>query len=239
MEMVLQAPGLSSAKAATVAGSLYVITMATSMIAEIACFSPLIVRGNVSQTAANIIAHETQFRAGIALMLVTTLAVVPLFWGLYVIVRNVNKDIALLALIFRIAETAFIGAALINQTTVLRYLGKGEYLTVFENAQLYALMNISMNSYGSGLYFGFVSLGAGSTLFAWLFYRSGYVPRIIGGWGIIASLLIGFACLSQLVYPGLSPFVYPYAMVPMFFYEVGLGLWLWIKGVNVIAEESR
>jgi len=232
MQIASSNTGITQSRAATIAGSLYVITMATSMIAEMACVAPLIVRGDVAATAANIIAHQTQFRIGIATMLFTTLAVVPLFWGLYVILKPVNRDLALLAVFWRLTETALISTALLNQLVALKYLAGTEYLKVFQDNQLYALMNVSMSTYGSGLFTGFVPLGLGSTVFAYLFYKSRYVPRLIGAWGIFASLLIGLACFLLIIFPKISPYVYPYSMVPMFFYEVGLGLWLWIKGVK-------
>jgi hypothetical protein len=232
MQTAYPGAGISQAKAATIAGSLYVITMATSMIAEMACISPLIVRGDVAATAANIIAHQTQFRIGIATMLFTTLAVVPLFWGLYVILKPVNRDLALLAVFWRLTETALISTALINHLVALKYLAGNDYLKVFADNQLYALMNVSMSTYGSALFTGFVPLGFGSAIFAWLFYKSAYVPRFIGALGIFASLLLGLSCFLLIIFPKISPIVYPYSMVPMFFYEVGLGLWLWIKGVK-------
>ena len=232
METTLQLNEVSPARAAKVAGSLYVITMATSMIAEIVCFQPLVISGNPAATAQNILAHTTQFRLGIVMMLLTALGVVPLFWGLYIVVRSYNRDLALLAVLFRLTETAVICTALTNHLVSLKYLGKAKYLSAFEPIQLHTLSYLSISTYGSALYMGFVCLGFGSTIFAYLFYKSGYVPKFIGAWGIFASLLIGLSCLANFVFPQLSPFVYPFSMVPMFFYEVGLGLWLWIKGVK-------
>ncbi len=40
------------------------------------------------------------------------------------------------------------------------------------------------------------------------------------------------------IFPELRTLVYPYGMVPMFFYEVGLGFWLLIKGVKLPEKNS-
>ena len=229
---------MTQAKAARLAGFLWVFTMVTSMLAELYCFSPLIVSGDVAQTSINIMANETTFRVGIASMLFTSIAVVVLIWAFYILLSPVNKNLALIAVLLRMAETIIICVAPINQLVALKYLGSAKYLKAFEPDQLYALTNISMSTYGSSLYVGFVCLGLGSTVFAYLFYKSGYVPKAFAAWGIFSSLLLGLGSFSIIIFPELRNLVYPYGMVPMFFYEVGLGFWLWIKGARLPEMKS-
>jgi hypothetical protein len=78
----------------------------------------------------------------------------------------------------------------------------------------------------------------GSAVFAYLFLISGYVPKVFAWLGIIASALLTVGSFLVIIFPDTRSLVYPYGMVPMFLYEVGLGLWLWIKGVKLPGENA-
>jgi hypothetical protein len=121
----------------------------------------------------------------------------------------------------------------IQQLVTLKYLSSAAYLKAFEPDQLYALANLSMSTYGSGVYVGFICLGLGSILFAYLFLKSGYVPQAFAWLGIFASALMILGSFVVIIFPDIRSLVYPYGMVPMFLYEVGFGFWLWIKGVKL------
>lgn len=233
MVQTLPIAGVSQAKAARIAGFLWVLTMATSIVGTEGAFGKLIVRGDVAATAQNIIEGESLFRIGVASMVFTSVAVLVLIWAFYVLLEPVNRSLALLGVFFRLIESALTFVAPVIQLVALKYLGQAEYLKAFEPDQLYALMNISMSTYGTMLYTGFICLGLGSTVFAWLFLKSGYVPKAFAYLGIVASVLLSVGSFIVILRPELNSFFYPYGMVPMFFYEVGLGFWLWIKGAKV------
>ena len=229
---------ITQAKAARLAGFLWVLTMATSMFATLYGFSRNVVAGDVAKTAANIMANETSFRVGVASMLFTTLGVMVLIWAFYILLKPVNRELALLALLFRIGEAVILCIVPIQQLVTLKYLANSDYLKAFEPDQLYALANISMSTYGSGVYVGFICLGLGSIVFAYLFLISGYVPKGFAWLGIFASILLTLGSFFVIIFPDIRTLVYPYGMMPMFFYEVGLGFWLWIKGAKLSAINS-
>jgi hypothetical protein len=223
----------SMIRLARLAGFLYVLQMLTAMVAEIAIFGPLRVRGDLAKSVSNILANETLFRAGIATMLFTALIVVVLIWALYVLLKTVDRDLVLLGVFWRMVETAIVCIAPINQIISLRLMSNAEYLNVFEKDKLYALSNVFMNTYGSSLYFGFICTGLGSIVFAYLFYRSGYIPKGLAVLGMFASALLALGSITVLVFPSTGKLYYPYGMIPMFFWEVGAGIWMWRYGVRL------
>ena len=79
---------------------------------------------------------------------------------------------------------------------------------------------------------GFLFLGLGSAVFSYLWWKSRHIPRVIAGWGIFASLLMAVVSLALIMFPGLAAIGMSY-MMPMGLYEVGLGLWLLVKGIRV------
>src|SRR5688572_14121379 len=146
-------------RTAKLAGILYIIQMTTAMIAEIAIFAPLRVRGDVAKSMANISENETLFRAGIATMLFTSLIVVILIWALYRILKTVDRDLALLGVFWRMVETAIVCIAPLNQIIALRLISSADYLKAIEKDELNSLAQVFLNVYGSSLYLGFICTG--------------------------------------------------------------------------------
>ena len=97
----------SQSWAARLAGLLYLVAMATGLFAEFYVRFPsrLIVDGDTAKTAANILANEQLYRIGIANNILTFTIDVVLIWALYVLLRPVNRNLALLGVFFRIVET--------------------------------------------------------------------------------------------------------------------------------------
>ena len=218
--------------AAKVVGVLYLIQMAVAIFGETFVRGRLIVRGDATQTAQNILAHEQLFRFSIVGDLFVYTGVIVLMWAFYVVVRPVNKNLALLAVLFRLAENAVLCVATVYSLVILKLVGSTDYLKPFEPAQLHALARLALNTQGLTMNIGFILLGLGSAIFAYLLLKSGYVPKAIAAWGIFSSLVLAGLTLIIIVLPGLGTTLGLTYMVPMFFYEVGLGLWLVIKGIR-------
>lgn len=217
--------------AARIAGALYLVLMATGVFGESFVRGRLIV-GDATKTAENILGSERLFRLSIAGDLITYAGVIVLMWALYVLLRPVSRNLALLAVLFRLAETAVLSVATVFSLIALRLLSGAGYLQNFSVSQLHSLARLAMSAQGLGMSVGFVLLGLGSTVFAWLLFRSGYVPRALAAWGIFSSLALAVVTLAILVLPDLGNVLGMTYMAPMGIYEVGLGLWLLIKGIQ-------
>jgi hypothetical protein len=218
--------------AANVVGYVYLIAMATSIFAEFYARAPLIVRGDAVRTAINIAAHERMFRIGSIIHLLTFASDAVLAVALYVVLRAVNRNIALLAAAWRLVDCAILSVNMLNDFAVLRLAGGADYLRVFDTRQLQSLARLFLSVEAAGFQVGFVFLGLGSTMFSFLWLKSRYIPRALAGWGVFASMLLAIGTLVILVFPNLGDVVGLTYMAPMFFYEVGLGSWLLIKGLR-------
>jgi hypothetical protein len=205
--------------------------MATGIFGELFARGRLIVREDAARTAENIIGAEGLFRLSIVTDLVTYILVMVLTWALYVLLRPVNRNLALLGAFFRLSELAVLCLATVNSLVVLRLLGGAAYLKTFEPGQLRSLVMLAYDTQGLGMSVGFVLLGLGSSVFAYLLLKSGYVPKTLAGLGIIGALLLSIGTLAIIIFPGLGAMGMAY-MMPMGLYEVGLGFWLLIKGIR-------
>lgn len=230
----LPAPAVTKAQrsAAKVAGILYLLLMATGIWAEFFARGPLIVAGDAVETARNIEAAETLFRAGLVANLMTFAASVPLLVALYVIVEPVSRGLALLAAGWRLVETAVLAVIALNDLAVLRLLGGAGYLQPVAREQLEALARSLLALHSDGYRVGAFFLGLGSAVFAYLLFRSRYVHPILAAWGVFASALLASVSVGIMIVPHIGPAVIPAYYAPMFIFEVGLGVWLLTKGLQ-------
>ena len=218
--------------AAKIAGFLYLFLMVTAMFAEFYARGPLIVHGDVVQTAQNIAASQRLFRVGTVSDLITFAGDVILIWALYVVLKPVNSRVVLLAVFWRIAECAIFALITLNDFVILRLLSGADYLRAFDTKQLQALAYTFAGAHDAGYLIGMVFFGLGSTVFAYLWLQSRYIPRVLAAWGIFASLVVTIVTLAIMVFPRLAAVVIPAYFAPIFIFEVTLGFWLLIKGIS-------
>jgi hypothetical protein len=220
---------------ARLVGFLYLFAMALSIFGEAFVRGRMIVPRDAVQTATNIAASETLFRLSIVTDLLLYVCDIVLFWGLYVILKRINQNAVMLATFMRIVETAILAVTTLTAFIALRLLGGGSYLDVIETAQLQALARAFLSVYGIGLSIGFVFLGLGSAVFSYVWLKSRYIPRALAWLGIFGSLILSIFSLATMVYPRVWEVMGMVYMMPMGLYEVGLGFWLLIKGIQAPA----
>jgi hypothetical protein len=222
----------SQRKAATLVGVSYLFALPPAIFAEFYVRTQLIAFGNAAQTAQNIVAHERLFRLGTASNLTVFALDVVLIIALYVVLLPVNRSLALLAMGWGLIETATLVVVTLSDFDVLRILSCAEYLHAFETNRLQALARLSVSAHADAYNVGLVLAGLRSTAFSYLWFKSGFIPRALAAWGMVASFLMGACAFSFIIFPELSKVV-PVQIygAPIFFFELALGLWLLLKGL--------
>jgi Domain of unknown function (DUF4386) len=218
---------------ARLCGVLYLIVIVIGGYTELFVRNKIMVAGDATATANNILASQMLWRGSIAgdvILLVCAVVQALLF---YVLLRPVNRNLALLAVFFNLVECAIDGVNKLNLVAAL-FLSEGaDYLKAFEPHQLHALayLSLKLHAYGyaiSLIFFGFVCL-----IFGYLLFRSGYFPKALG----LLMTITGFSYLTisftQILAPAYAGTVFPILGVPAFIGELSLCLWLMVKGVNV------
>ena len=198
----------------------------TANFAEIHVPAKLIVSGNAAQTAANIIAHEQLFRLGIASDMITFATDVVLIAALYVVLKPVKRNLALLAAFWGLVETSIMVVAILHEFDILHLLSGADYLRVLEPDRLNALTLLSVGAYGSGYQVGLWFLGLRSLIFAYLWFRSRYIPRALAAWGVFSSLLVVICTWMAVVFPTLASPLRVASLVPIGIFELAMVFWL-------------
>src|SRR5437764_5663402 len=139
----------SQRNAAKVVGFSYLLALPPAIFAEFYVLGRLIVYNNAVDTAQNIMAHERLFRLGTASNLTVFAVDIVLITSLYVVLKPVNRNLALLAAFWGLIETAVLVVATLSDFDVLRVLSGANYLGVFEADRLQALARLSIGAHGA------------------------------------------------------------------------------------------
>jgi hypothetical protein len=217
---------------ARVVGFSYLFALVPAVFAEL-YVSGRLVSDNAITTAQNIISHERLFRLGLAGNLLVFAADVVLVTALYIVLERVNRRLALVATFFRLIETTILIVAVLNDFSVLRLLSGASYLTIVSPDVLAALARVSMTAHGAAYGVALLLFGFGSPVFCYLWLRSGYIPKPLAVWGLLASVWIGICSFTFVVFPELEKVItIGYYGGPIFLFELSIGLWLLFKGVR-------
>jgi hypothetical protein len=230
--MTIGAIDESQRKAATVVGFSYLLALPPAIFAEFYVRSHLIAFGNVAQTAQNIMTHGRLFRLGIASNLMVFAVDVVLIMALCEVLMPVNRSLALLATGWGLIETATLVVVTLSDLEVLRILSGADYLHAFEANQVQALARLSLSAHADTYNVGLVLAGLRSTAFCFLWFKSGFIPKALAGWGMVASFLMGACAFSFIIVPEFAK-VIPVEIygAPIFFFELTMGFWLLVKGL--------
>ena len=223
----------SQRTAAKVAGFALLFSMVIVVFANYALLNPLLVRGNAVETARNILAHETQFRVAATCFLTYSLSVIVLLAALYVVLKPVNRGLALVGALFRLVFALLWLLSTLNLLGALRLLGSAPYLQVFEPDRLQTLARVYIAATFDDYYVGLPFFGLASTVCAWLWLKSNYIPRGLAFFGVISSAFCVFCAFIYLIFPGFAKPVNPYWFdSPMALFEMALSFWLLFKGLR-------
>jgi Domain of unknown function (DUF4386) len=230
---------ISAQMYARVGGVLYLIIIVAGATGELLVRGSSVVSGNAAATAHNIMASPALWRAGIAGDLVMHVCDVPLMVIFYVLLRPVNGNLALLAVLFNLTQTAVLVANKLNLLLPIFLLGDAEYLKVFTPEQLQALSYVSLRTHDNGFAVGLVFFGAACLVVGYLIIRSGYLPRTLGVLMQIAGGCYITNSFAVIAWPSLGAKLFPFILLPPFVAELSMAFWLLVKGVDVAKWKVR
>jgi len=226
-------------KIARAGGILYLIIIVAGFLGEMFIRGKIVVSGDAAATANNIIYNQLLWRIGIAGDLLMHICDVPLMVIFYLLLKPVNKHLALTALIFNVVQTSALAINKINLLSPLFISGDADYMKAFDAGQLQALSYLSIKYHGYGFSIGLIFFGFTAIILGYLITRSGYIPRAIGVLMQIAGLCYIVNSFVLIIVPGLSDTLFPWILLPPLIAELSLCLFLIIKGVNINRWQER
>ena len=218
-------------KTARMAGFLYLAYFATFFFADNGVHSTAVGSEDAAAIAHNIMASEWLFRTGFMSFLLAAAFFLLSAWALYVLLKPVNKDLALLFVLLNLGGVAIKCISLLSEFAALLLLSGADYLKVFQADQLQALAILFLNLYQNGFMIAQIFFGTWLLPLGYLVFKSGFLPRILGILLIIDCFAILIWFFQFFLFPGYEVISY-LCLAESFIAEASLCLWLLIKGVK-------
>jgi hypothetical protein len=224
-------------KAARIAGAVYLSLVLLAPFSLMYVPGKLIVRGNAAATADNVLTHEMMFRLCIVAELFGSVIFICLGLALFRLLSGVNMTRARLMVAFVLVSAAVGFLNVLNYVAALTLFRGADFLAVFEKPQRDALAYLFIRLHNQGEFINEIFWGLWLFPFGLLVYRSGFLPRFIGVWLMLACF--GWVVLSLIALLFQPYYDAAFRMAqPVLFAELAIMLWLLIKGAKVPTAPS-
>ena len=215
-------------RTATIVGWLFIVTYVTSIASKVALYPPLFEGNYVTGPG-----EDTRVLWGALSEAILIISGIGSATALYAVIKRQHPNLAISFVAARVMEAVFVGVGILSVLTIVTmrqdYAGTdGEAaagLTVVGDAL------IALQEWTFCLGPGFV-VGVGNGLIlGYIMYRTGLVPRRLAVLGLIGGpLIILSGSAAMMGFIELDGTWQTVAAIPEFFWELGFGVYLIVKG---------
>jgi len=221
------------------AGLFYLAIILLGLFGEAFVRAKLVVSGDPAATAHAISASPLLWRMGIVGDLLMHVFDIPVLVVLYLLLKPVNKSLALTATFINLIQTAVLAANKLSLLVPL-YLSSGSrYLTAFPPAQLQTLSYVAIKAHGYGFAVGLIFFGVACLVRGYLMFESGYVPKVYGFLMVLAGFSYLINSFALLLAPAFAAALFPAILLPALIGELSFCLWMIVKGVSLTQWQQR
>ena len=168
--------GISPRTAARIAGWGILAIALIAPFAEFYVRRRLVVPGDATATAANLMADELLMRFGIVAFLVVIILDVLVAWALYGAFKPVNAAVSGLMALSRLVFATIFGVAVGNLISAVDLVTDPTYLATSDAGQLHTQMMVSLDAFSSTWSISLAFFGIYLALAGYLVLTSGYMP---------------------------------------------------------------
>lgn len=226
----------TSKKDARRAGILYLAFIITTVIGGV-IRNIMLDLGDAAKTADHLKNNEWLLRICMVDELVSAVLFLLTAWALYVLLKPVQKNLALLFLLLNTAGVAVQCVSLLSLSVPMLISGGADFPKTFLPDQLDALSLLFLNLHKNGFMIAQIFYGTWLFPLGFLVYKSGFLPKWLG-------ILLMADCVGVLIWffqffllPGYDIITYP-GLAVSFAAEFSLSLWLIIMRVKDQAPVS-
>lgn len=223
-------------KSALTAGTSLIIMALAAFFSYGFIHERLVVQGDASTTFNNIMSSNMLFKAEVFGWVIILICDIVVAWALYIFMKPISKNLALLGAWFRLTYAAILGLAILNLIFVLLFTNSSAYLSLFKTDQLQAYVMLLLEAFESIWSIGLVIFGGHLMIVGYLALKSDYIPKIISILLLIASIgyILIHLCNTFLPqYDGIITILEFVFTLPMIVGESGFGLWLLFRGGKI------
>lgn len=195
--------------------------------------SRLIVKSDASATLDNISQSIGLFRGEIFGWLIVFLLDILVAWALYLFLKPINKNLALLGAWLRLLYSTILGVAISHLISIAVFFNGDYYLKSLPVDQLKTQVMLHIHTFDKVWSFGLIIFGFHLLILSYVILKSTFIPKVVGMLLLIASLcyiLIHSMHLFLPQFENTTLFLESILSVPMAVGELTLGIWLLVKG---------
>lgn len=222
-----------------IAGVFYLAIILLGVFGEAFVRAKLVVSGNPAATAQAISASPLLWRMGIVGDLLMHVFDIPVIVVLYLLLKPVNKSLALFATFINLIQTAVLAANKLSLLVPLYLLDGSPSLSALSTTQLQTLSYVAIKAHGYGFGVGLIFFGVACLVRGYLMFKSGYVPKIFGLLMFVAGFCYLINSFALLLAPAFASALFPGILLPAFIGELAFCLWMIVKGVNLAPWQQR
>jgi len=225
-------------KKARVAGAIYVSASLLGIVRLLIIPKKLIVDGDAAATANNIGAHESLFRLGIFTELVAATLFIFVTLALYRLLKDVNQSLAVVMVILGgLMVVPLFFANSVNDAGALMF-ARGDFLSSFDKPQRDAMVMLFVRLHDHLIFANAFFWGLWLFPLGVLVYKSGFLPRLIGVWLLIAGVAWLAFSFTRIVTPQYE-WVIDKVFNPASFGEIVFMFWLLIRGAREVLKRDQ
>jgi Domain of unknown function (DUF4386) len=220
-------------RASQIAGIGYLVIFVLAVFANFFVLDHLVQTGDAAATARNIADSAATFRAGLVAFAIVFVVDVVVAWALFILFRDLSRDVSLLAAWFRLVYTVFLGVALILFFVALQLLSGDRYLDAFEAGQLDAHVLLAVDAFHYAWLIGLVCFGLHLLVIGYLVVSSGWTTPALG----YVLMLAGAAYITDTIaravladYAEFESLFLTIVLIPSVVGELWFTVWLLRKG---------
>ncbi|HLP03968.1 MAG TPA: DUF4386 domain-containing protein [Paludibacter sp.] len=218
-------------KIARFAGLWYLILAITSGYSWM-FITNIVVAGNPSLTASNILLSDIQYIISIICNIIGQISFVFLGMALYNLLRSINRTQAKLMFSFVLISVPIMFINIFLQTGAFLVLKRFNFLNVFTNDQVNSISMLFVNLNIAGVHIVEIFWGLWLFPLAYLIYKSNFFPKILAILLVISGLCYIVGSLSSLINPGFYAGIEKLLSIPEAFGELSMLMWLLVIGIK-------
>lgn len=200
---------------ARTAGVIYLLFVFVGIFSLMYVAGKVAVKGNAADTAANLLAYQALIRIDLVVGLISTLIFLLAAFTLYQLLKDTNRQHALLMLILVLIQlpTGYVSKLL--QFGALELARGAGALSSIDQSIREALAMVFLQLNAKGLILSEFFWGVWLFPLAVLVYRSGFLPRFVGVWLFVNGIAYVVMCMMNLFVPQYTDAVFKIAFPAM------------------------
>lgn len=220
--------------AAKVAGWMFLFNLIIPTLGFVFIQSRFLVKGDPVLTISNVMQHKGSFYFGMISELFLSVGLVALGYSLYLLVRHVNKDLAFFAFIVKCVEATIMTVITLISFLAMQMISNTGNVQYISSEQIQSIAGFLLNQHEILNSIPIFFLGLEMVLFNVLLIKSGLIPRVISGFGVISFILIFIYSILSVSQIGTNLML---LTLPSFLFELICGCWLLIRGIKPATEK--